>query len=95
MAWRGPIGESGILQFFLSGLAVDGLRQGLLIHSLRLVGNSCADTDENRERVVTGNHIPAVMRHLNDHSLIPFTIPVLFNILVDYGTSSLTPRPPC
>lgn len=32
-----------------------------------------------------GNHLAAIINHLQDESLIPFTIPVLFNILVDYG----------
>lgn len=73
------------MEFFLGALAVDGLRQGLQVHSLRLVGNSCADTDENRARVVQGNHLAAVIRHLRDESLTPFTVPVLYNILVDYG----------
>jgi hypothetical protein len=85
VAWRIPFGDSGILDFFLQALAVDGLRPGLYLHSLRLVGNSCADTDENRARVVQGNHFPSLYRRLQDESLIPFTIPVLYNILVDYG----------
>lgn len=88
VAWRGPFGDSGILEFFLGALAIDGLRQGLIVHSLRLVGNSCADTDENRARLVNGNHMASVIRHLQDESLIPFSVPVLFNILVDYGKFS-------
>lgn len=87
-AWRGPLGDSGILDFFLGVLAVDGLRQGLQVHSLRLVGNSCADTDENRAKVVEGNHLASIIRHLEYEKLIPFTIPVLFNILVDYGKTT-------
>lgn len=45
-SWRIPIGESGLLDFFLGILAVDGLRQSLKIHTLRLIGNSCADEGE-------------------------------------------------
>ncbi|KAK5995309.1 hypothetical protein PT974_03711 [Cladobotryum mycophilum] len=74
VAWRGPLGDSGILEYFLRILASDNLRQGLQVHALRLIGNSCADTDENREIY---------------ESLIPFTIPVLFNILVDYAPAQL------
>lgn len=73
------------MEFFLRALARDGLKQGLQIHILRLVGNSCADTDVNRARVMQGNHLVTIINHLQDESLIPFTIPVLFNILVDYG----------
>lgn len=88
MAWRGPFGDSGILEFFLRVLAGGALKQGLQIHILRLVGNSCADTDENRARVVQGNHIVTIIDLLQEESLIPFTIPVLFNILVDYGEAN-------
>ncbi|KAL7784339.1 hypothetical protein V8C37DRAFT_396036 [Trichoderma ceciliae] len=89
VAWRVPFGDSGILEFFLRVLARDGLKQGLQIHILRLVGNSCADTDENRARVIQGNHLAAIINHLQNESLIPFTIPVLFNILVDYEPAQL------
>ncbi|UKZ76385.1 hypothetical protein TrVFT333_004088 [Trichoderma virens FT-333] len=89
VAWRGPFGDSGILEFFLRVLAGNGLKQGLKIHILRLVGNSCADTDENRARVIQGNHLVTVINHLQDESLIPFSIPVLFNILVDYEPAQL------
>lgn len=43
-SWRVPIGDSGLLEFFLKVLPLDGLRQSLRMHTLRLVGNSCADT---------------------------------------------------
>lgn len=61
------------------------MSHGVKVHTLRIVGNSCADTDENRARVVDGNHLASIMRQLQDEDLIPYTIPVLFNILVDYG----------
>ncbi|KAI5464846.1 armadillo-type protein [Mariannaea sp. PMI_226] len=83
-AWRLPYGESGILGFFLQILAAEGISQGVLVHALRITGNSCADTEENRARVVEGNHILSIMRHLQNEKLIPYVIPVLFNILVDY-----------
>lgn len=87
MAWRLPYGDSGILDFFLKAIASEAPRQKLQIHSLRLIGNSCADTDENRARVVQGNRLQSLIRCLQDESLIPLAIPVLFNILVDYGES--------
>jgi hypothetical protein len=43
-SWRLPLAESGILEFFLSILPEDGLRQRLRIQTLRVIGNSCADT---------------------------------------------------
>jgi hypothetical protein len=42
--WRLPYGESGILDFFLAVIEAPSVGQDLLLHSLRLVGNSCADT---------------------------------------------------
>ncbi|KAM4062772.1 hypothetical protein HRG_007591 [Hirsutella rhossiliensis] len=89
VAWRLPLGESGILDFFLTVLAEDNLRQGLQIHALRLVGNSCADTDQNRARVVAADRLSSVSRHLQDEALLLFTVPVLYNILVDYEPAQL------
>ncbi|KAG6022470.1 hypothetical protein E4U41_002249 [Claviceps citrina] len=88
VAWRLPYGESGILEFFVALLA-DGrrLRQTLHIHALRLIGNSCADTNENRARLVDQDRLLSITKHVADESLIPFNIPVLYNILVDYGTA--------
>lgn len=41
--WRIPYGRAGILDFFLRVLALESVPDNVLIHSLRLVGNSCAD----------------------------------------------------
>lgn len=92
MAWRRPYGESGILELFINAVAMDGLRPGLHLHALRIVGNSCADTDENRARVIQGGHLAALLHRLQDENLIPFTIPVLYNILVDYGKTHDPPE---
>jgi hypothetical protein len=80
-----PYGESGILDFFIDCLGSDGLTETLKIHSLRLIGNSCADTGENRARLVKDGRLSAVIRQLEDENVIQFTIPVLYNIMVDYG----------
>lgn len=82
--WRLPIGESGLLDFFLGILPTPDLRPRLRTHALRLIGNSCADTDENRARVVEGGHINAIIDLLGHDSLLPYVITVLYNILVDY-----------
>ncbi|KAL1858287.1 hypothetical protein VTK73DRAFT_7862 [Phialemonium thermophilum] len=87
--WRLPIGDSGILEFFLNILTLDGLRQPLRIHALRLVGNSCADTDENRAIVVQSNYLPSLINLLADDSLLSYAIPVLYNICVDYEPAQL------
>ncbi|KHO01612.1 Armadillo-type fold protein [Metarhizium album ARSEF 1941] len=84
VAWRLPYGDSGILDFFLGVLAEGAPRPKLHIHSLRLTGNSCADTDENRARVVQQNRLLSITKHVEDENMIPFNIPVIYNILVDY-----------
>ncbi|KJZ78567.1 hypothetical protein HIM_01958 [Hirsutella minnesotensis 3608] len=84
VAWRLPLGDSGILAFFLKVLAEDDVPNGLKVHALRLVGNSCADTEPNRARLVEDDGLSIVIRHLHDETLIPYTVPVLYNILVDY-----------
>lgn len=44
-SWRVPFGQSGVLMFFLDVLSSkDEVESSLLLHSLRVVGNSCADT---------------------------------------------------
>jgi hypothetical protein len=88
VAWRLPYGDSGILEFFLDILASDEEQpHGVKVQALRVTGNSCADTDQNRARVVEGKHIVSFIKHLQDMSLVPYLIPVLYNVLVDYGES--------
>ena len=48
-AWREPYGQTGILDFFLHIIATEDLHDDVLLHSLRLVGNSCADTSMSRK----------------------------------------------
>lgn len=82
--WRVPMGESGILKFFLQILSAHALNSKLKIQILRLVGNSCADTDENRSRVVSLSILPSIIDLLDNSSTLPFAIPVLYNICLDY-----------
>ncbi|KAJ5180737.1 hypothetical protein N7492_003947 [Penicillium capsulatum] len=84
-SWRTLFGQSGILKFFLDVISANfEVEVGLLLHSLRLVGNSCADTNENRQIVVDGNHILAIMRHFLNPALIQVAIPVIYNICMDF-----------
>ncbi|KAI1637714.1 armadillo-type protein [Biscogniauxia mediterranea] len=82
--WRTPLGVSGLLAFFCRLINADGLPSQLAIHTLRVIGNSCADKDENRERVVSSGCLPKIVARLDDDSLLAIAIPVLFNICVDY-----------
>jgi hypothetical protein len=44
-SWRAPFGQSGVLKFFLDVISLkDEVDSSLLLHSLRVIGNSCADT---------------------------------------------------
>lgn len=90
VAWRIPYGESGILEFFLDIIASsEQQKHGVKVHALRIIGNSCADTDENRARVVEGKYIISIINHLQDENLVPYLIPVLYNVLVDYEPAQL------
>ncbi|GAO16646.1 uncharacterized protein UV8b_00791 [Ustilaginoidea virens] len=89
VSWRLPYGDSGILDFFIALLSQGPLGPKLHIHALRLIGNSCADTDENRARVVDKEQLLAIIPHLKNESLIPFHIPVIYNILVDYDPAQI------
>ncbi|KNG80814.1 GTP-binding protein [Aspergillus nomiae NRRL 13137] len=83
--WRLPYGQSGVLTFFLQLIASkEDVDTGLLLHALRLIGNSCADTDENRTIVVKGNYISAIIQHLLNPELIQIVIPVIYNICIDF-----------
>ncbi|KAI1347331.1 armadillo-type protein [Xylaria sp. FL0043] len=81
---RVPLGESGLLEFFCSIVSTQGLRSTLVVQCLRVIGNSSADTDRNRARVVASGCLPSIVSLLNDDSILAFVVPVLFNIAVDY-----------
>ncbi|KAJ0275758.1 hypothetical protein Brms1b_010514 [Colletotrichum noveboracense] len=83
-SWRLPYGDSGIVDLFLKIVTTPNLRPALKKHTLRIIGNSCADTDENRARVISSGALPAIIALLDDDDVLPFTISVLYNILVDY-----------
>ncbi|KAM0278271.1 hypothetical protein ACHAQH_005284 [Verticillium albo-atrum] len=88
-SWRLPLGDSAVFDFFLGILAVDTIRQSLRLQILRLAGNCCADADENRARVVSSNHMPALLAQLEDDSLLPFAIQVIHNVMMDYESTQL------
>jgi len=49
--------------------------------------------DENRARVVALNSLPSIILQLKDTSLLPFAIPVLYNICIDYGKTVTAEEP--
>ncbi|KAL1963275.1 hypothetical protein VTN77DRAFT_8498 [Rasamsonia byssochlamydoides] len=84
-SWRAPFGRAGILGFFLRVVASkEQIEDGILFHSLRLIGNSCADTDENRQIVVTDNYTLPIIRLFLNSALVHVAIPVIYNICTDF-----------
>ncbi|KAF7116556.1 hypothetical protein CNMCM5793_005037 [Aspergillus hiratsukae] len=83
-SWRLPYGRAGILNFFLQIIASREFDDNdVLLHALRLVGNCCADTDENRALVVKDNYTAAILNRLSPE-LVHVVIPVIYNICIDY-----------
>ncbi|EAU37711.1 conserved hypothetical protein [Aspergillus terreus NIH2624] len=83
-SWRLPYGQTGILNFFLQLLSSNAdVDTGVRLHSLRLVGNSCADTDDNRAVVVKDNYTAVILRQLRNPELVKVVIPVIYNLCVD------------
>ncbi|KAI1864335.1 uncharacterized protein JN550_008892 [Neoarthrinium moseri] len=89
VSWRLPLGQSGVLSFFIGIIGGQDVPQMITVHALRVIGNSCADTDENRARVVAANCMHRIVNLLNNDSIIAFVIPVLFNICVDYEPAQI------
>ncbi|MCJ1265580.1 hypothetical protein MMC22_005460 [Lobaria immixta] len=82
--WRIPFCQSGILDFFLEVTATEDVELDLSSQTLRLIGNACADTDSNRESVVSQEFLLPIIKQLQNDSLANLVIPVLYNICVDY-----------
>ncbi|CRG92759.1 U3 small nucleolar RNA-associated protein 10 [Talaromyces islandicus] len=84
-SWRTAFGQSGVLEFFLQLVATrEEVEEQVLFHSLRLIGNSCADTDENREIVVSNNSTLPIIRLILNPGLVHVAIPVIYNICMDF-----------
>ncbi|KAK1782401.1 armadillo-type protein [Copromyces sp. CBS 386.78] len=86
---RDPLRESGILDFVLKVLPTEELDLSLKRQCLRVLGNGCADCDENRAKLVESGALRTVIRFLNDRSLLPLLLPVLYNVIVDYEPAQL------
>ncbi|KDB25990.1 hypothetical protein H109_02190 [Trichophyton interdigitale MR816] len=82
--WRPYFGQSGILDYFLRIISTEEVEENTLLHSLRFIGNSCADTDENRARVLEMNYTLPIIQWITHLSLVHVAIPVIYNICIDY-----------
>ncbi|KAI9373974.1 armadillo-type protein [Aspergillus egyptiacus] len=84
-SFRPVYGQTGILSFFLRLIASKkATEDDLVLHCLRLIGNSCADTDENRATVVKDNYTSSVLLQLLRPKLIQVVIPVIYNTCIDF-----------
>ncbi|GAB1316140.1 hypothetical protein MFIFM68171_06350 [Madurella fahalii] len=85
-SWRLPIGDSGFLQFILSVVPAGDPHHPLNKQALRLIGNACADCDENRARVVHSGRLRSFVIDCFKHdAILPFAIAATLNICVDYN----------
>ncbi|KAI9793193.1 MAG: hypothetical protein M1816_000613 [Peltula sp. TS41687] len=82
--WRLPFGESGVLDFYLNVIVTHDHSYDLMHHALRLIGNCCADTDDNRRRVVEQNHLPSIIHQLCNPPLVQIALNVIYNVCMDY-----------
>ncbi|KAL8682115.1 MAG: hypothetical protein Q9186_001820 [Xanthomendoza sp. 1 TL-2023] len=83
-SWRLPFGQSGLLAFFLRVQAIEGTADDILVPSLRIIGNACADTDINRELATSPEYLPSLVGHVENHGISRIIIPVVYNICNDY-----------
>ncbi|MCJ1472781.1 hypothetical protein MMC13_001430 [Lambiella insularis] len=82
--WRAPLGDAGILNFFLGIIGTGTASDQLLTNALRLIGNTCGDNDANRQRVVLDNNLRFVIKQLDNPQLLSIVVPVLYNICSDF-----------
>ncbi|KAI1089706.1 ARM repeat-containing protein [Rostrohypoxylon terebratum] len=87
--WRIPIGKSGLLGLFLDIIRGEDLDPDLTSYALRIIGNTCADQDENRQRVIDSGRLPDLVKLLTEDAFLQFAVPVLYNICVDYEPAQI------
>ncbi|KAL8807113.1 MAG: hypothetical protein Q9200_004808 [Gallowayella weberi] len=83
-SWRLPFGQSGLLGFILRLQATEGTEDDILVPSLRIIGNACADTVINREMAISPDYLPSLVRHVKNRKISKIIIPVVYNICNDY-----------
>lgn len=88
--WRTPIGEAQILTFFQGVLSSSYKEDDICLHSLRLIGNCCADNDQNRQRVIDHpESLIPILECIKNVDLQKVGLMVLHNICLDYEPSQL------
>ncbi|KAI4125694.1 MAG: hypothetical protein LQ338_004122 [Usnochroma carphineum] len=79
-SWRLPFGQSGLLDFFLHVTTLEETEVDLLAPALRFIGNTCADSDVNREIAISSEYLPSIITRLQERELTAITISVIYNI---------------
>ncbi|KAK4155630.1 hypothetical protein C8A00DRAFT_41815 [Chaetomidium leptoderma] len=87
-SWRLPLGDSGILEHVLSCVPLKKEAQHPMNkQALRLVGNACADCDENRARVAGSGALRSfvmdIMADPEEDALLLFAIAAALNIYAE------------
>ncbi|KAF1842091.1 GTP binding protein-like protein [Cucurbitaria berberidis CBS 394.84] len=80
--WQTPFRESGILSFALSRLSVSDHTDPLAKQCLRVIGNSVADNDSNRELAI--KDLQHIIACLTSEELRTTALAVLFNLGNDF-----------
>ncbi|KAK4233502.1 hypothetical protein C8A03DRAFT_47971 [Achaetomium macrosporum] len=89
-SWRVPLGDSGVLEFLLSRVPTEDRQHPLNKQALRLVGNACADCDENRARVLESGALRSfIMECMEQDALLRFAIAAALNLCIDYKPSQV------
>ena len=83
--WRAPLGEAGCIQFALEIMEHAECDSHQRQQATRLLGNVCADHDDNRARLLELKGLPRMMAGLTRHpqSTVELTILALFNVCCD------------
>ncbi|KAL8658595.1 MAG: hypothetical protein Q9226_000885 [Calogaya cf. arnoldii] len=77
-SWRLPFGQSGLLAMFLRIQARSDIEHHVLIPSLKFIGNTCADTDINRELAISPVYVPSLIQHVQNPRISRTIIPHAF-----------------
>ncbi|KAG6995829.1 hypothetical protein G7Y79_00041g077810 [Physcia stellaris] len=80
---REAYGKTGMLDYLLE-LQATTLVVEVRSECLRAIANSCADTDTNRDRVISSPYFGAVLGHLTDKITIHVALAALYNVSLDY-----------
>lgn len=81
--WREPIGESGLLAFCMDTIASSN-DLDVHVQALRLIANTCADRDGNRQRVISHPRLAIILEELSFGPTVYAALTILLNVSLDY-----------